>query len=45
MNILIINAFGTSPKAAQRFDSFCHLVKNLFKKISKGSGVENFNFI
>ena len=45
MNILIINAFGTSPKASQRFDSFCRLTKNIFKKISKGSGVENFNFI
>ena len=45
MNILIINAFGTTPKASQRFDSFCHLIKNIFKKISKGSGIESFNFI
>ena len=45
MNILVINAFGTSPKASQRFDSFCRLLKNIFKKISKGSGIETFNFI
>ena len=45
MNILIINAFGSSPKATQKFDSFCRLIKNIFKKISKGSSIENFNFI
>ena len=45
MNILIINAFGTSIKATKRFDSFCRLIKNIFKKISKGSGIESFNFI
>ena len=45
MNILILNAFGSSPKASQRFDSFCRIIKNIFKKISKGSGIENFNFI
>ena len=45
MNVLIINAFGTSPRASQRFDSFCNIIKNIFKKISKGSGIENFNFI
>ena len=45
MNILIINAFGSSPKAIQRFESFCHIIKNTFKKISKGSGIESFNFI
>ena len=45
MNILIINAFGTSIKASKRFDSFCRLIKNIFKKISKGSGIESFNFI
>ena len=45
MNILIINAFGTSPKSKNRFESFFNLVKNLFKKVSKGSGIENFNYI
>ena len=45
MNILILNAFGSSPKASQKFDSFCRIIKNIFKKISKGSGIENFNFI
>ena len=45
MNILIINAFGSSPKAVQKFDSFCHLIKNIFRNISKGSGIESFNFI
>ena len=45
MNILIINAFGTSPKGKYRFDSFCNLIKKLFLKISKGSAIDNFNFI
>ena len=45
MNILIINAFGSSPKAKNRFDSFCILIKKLFAKISKGSAIDNFNFI
>ena len=45
MNVLIINAFGSSLKALQRFESFCNIIKNIFKKISKGSGIENFNFI
>ena len=45
MNILIINAFGSSPKSKYRFESFCNLVQNLFKKVSKGSGIDNFNFI
>ena len=45
MNILIINAFGSSTKSKYRFESFCNLVKNLFKKVSKGSSIDNFNFI
>ena len=45
MNVLIINAFGSSLKALQRFESFCNIIKNIFKKISKGSGIENCNFI
>ena len=45
MNILIINAFGSSSKSKVRFESFCNLIKDLFKKISKGSGIDNFNFI
>ena len=45
MNILILNAFGYSQKAKNRFESFCNLIKNLFKKVSKGTGIDNFNFI
>ena len=45
MNILIINAFGSCPKAKSRFESFCNLIKNLFKKVSKGTGIDNFNYI
>ena len=45
MNILIINAFGSSPKSKYHFESFCNLVKNLFRKVSKGSSIDNFNFI
>lgn len=45
MNILIINAFGSCPKAKKRFESFCNLIKNLFKKVSKGTGIDNFNYI
>ena len=45
MNILIINAFGSSSKSKARFESFCNLIKHLFKKISKDSGIDNFNFI
>ena len=45
MNILIINAFGNSPKAKNRFEEFCNLVKKLFNKVSKGSGIDNFNYI
>ena len=45
MNILIINAFGSSPKAKANFESFCNIIKKLFKKVSKGSCIDNFNFI
>ena len=45
MNILIINAFGINQRAKQQFDSFCSVIKNIFKRISKGSGIESFNFI
>ena len=45
MNILIINAFGSSPKAKYRFESFCNIIKHLFKKVSKGTGLDNFNYI
>ena len=45
MNILIINAFGSSPKAKENFESFCNIIKKLFKKVAKGSCIDNFNFI
>ena len=40
MNILIINAFGSSQKSKNRFEIFFNLIKSLFKKVSKGSGIE-----
>ena len=45
MNILIINAFGSSPTAKVRFSSFCEIIKSLFKKVSEKSGIDNFYFI
>ena len=44
MNILIVNAFGSSPAAKARFSSFCEIIKSLFKKISEKSGIDNFYF-
>ena len=45
MNILIINAFGNSSKGKQKFSSFFNLIKQIFKKVSVNSGIENFNYI
>ena len=45
MNILIVNAFGSSPSAKAKFSSFCEIIKSLFKKVSEKSGIDNFYFI
>ena len=45
MNILIVNAFGNSPSAKEKFNSFCEIIKSLFKKVSEKSGIDNFIFI
>ena len=45
MNILIVNAFGSSPAAKAKFTSFCEIIKSLFKKVSEKSGIDNFFFI
>ena len=45
MNILIVNAFGKSLKEKEKFSSFCTIIKNLLKKLSENSGIDNFNFI
>ena len=45
MNILIINAFGSSPQEKSRFTSFCNLIKDALKKFSQNSGIDNFCFI
>ena len=45
MNILIVNAFGNSPAAKEKFSSFCGIIKSLFRKVSEKSGIDNFIFI
>ena len=45
MNILLINAYGTSDSGKSKFNDFYSLVKNIFKKILKGSGLDNCKFI
>ena len=45
MNILIVNAFGSSPSAKGKFSAFCEIIKSLFKKVSDKSGIDNFYFI
>ena len=45
MNILIVNAFGKSLNDKKKFASFCTIIKNLLKKLSENSGIDNFNFI
>ena len=44
MNILIINAFGSSPAAKAKYNAFCSLIKQTLKKISKHSGIDSFSF-
>ena len=44
MNILIINAFGTSPSAKAKYTSFCNLIKNTLKRISKNTGIDSCSF-
>ena len=45
MNILIVNAYGNSLNDKKKFASFCSIIKNLLKKLSENSGIDNFNFI
>jgi hypothetical protein len=45
MNILIVNAFGSSSQERSKFTSFCNLIKNSLKKFSQNSGIDNFCFI
>ena len=45
MNILIINAFGSSPNGKLKFNSFLNLIKKIFKKVSENSGIDNFHYI
>ena len=45
MNILIVNAYGRSPNNKNKFISFCSIIKNILKKVSENSGIDNFNFI
>ena len=45
MNILIVNAYGRSPNNRDKFSLFCTIIKNLLKKVSENSGIDNFYFI
>ena len=45
MNILIVNAFGSSSKEKSKFISFCNLIKESLKKFTQNSGIDNFCFI
>ena len=45
MNILVVNAFGSSTKEKSKFISFCNLIKESLKKFSQNSGIDNFFFI
>lgn len=42
MNVLIVNAFGTSSRGISQFNSFCKIIEQLLKKISYKSGIGNF---
>ena len=42
MNVLIVNAFGTSPKATSQFEKFCEIIDTLLRKVSFKSGIGNF---
>ena len=45
MNILIVNAYGSSPKNKSKFTSFCAIIKRILRKVSENSGIDNFYFI
>ena len=45
MNILLINAYGNNDLGKSKFNDFFCLVKKIFKKILKGSGLDNCKFI
>ena len=45
MNILIVNAYKSSSNNKKKFTSFCNIIKNLLKKVSENSGIDNFYFI
>ena len=45
MNILIVNAFGSSSQDKSKFTLFCNLIKDSLKKFSQNSGIDNFCFI
>ena len=45
MNILIVNAYGSSPKNKSKFTSFCAIIKKILRKVSENSGIDNFYFI
>ena len=45
MNILIVNAYGNSRNNKDKFTSFCTIIKDILKKVSLNSGIDNFNFI
>ena len=45
MNILIVNAFGSSSQEKSKFTSFCNLIKDALKRFSQNSGIDNFCFI
>ena len=45
MNILIVNAFGSSSKEKSKFTYFCNIIKDSLKKFSQNSGIDNFCFI
>ena len=45
MNILIVNAYKRSLNYKNKFTSFCDIIKNIIKKVSENSGIDNFYFI
>ena len=45
MNILIVNAYKSSSNNKKKFTAFCNIIKNLLKKVSENSGIDNFYFI
>ena len=45
MNILIVNAFGSSSQDKSKFTLFCNLIKDSLKIFSQNSGIDNFCFI